>query len=77
MSATKDARHLSGADLGRHITAPIPGGKYAGPWQLDGTIIGVKHFASGDVQITAQDQTQIRFGVIPGTQPVTITGATR
>ncbi|MHC6176226.1 hypothetical protein [Glutamicibacter sp. X7] len=77
MSATKDARHLSGADLGRHITAQIPGGKYAGPWQLAGTIISVKHFATGDVQITAQDQSQIRFGVIPGTQPVTISGVAR
>lgn len=77
MSATKDARHLSGADLGRHITAPIPGGRYAGPWQLGGTIIGVKHFANGDVQITVQDKSQIRFGVIPSTQTVTITGATR
>mgnify|MGYP003598945666 CR=1 FL=1 len=29
--SVRDARHLSGADIGRTITVTIPGGRWAGP----------------------------------------------
>lgn len=75
MPVTREAKHLSGADIGKHVRLMVPGGKHTGPWELAGELLSLGHWHQGEVTITVLREDGPAMGSkIPPETPVTITG---
>lgn len=77
MTTQIEARRLSGDDRGKHVALQVEGGRHTGPWQLEGELRAVSHFADGTITIvvTREDGPAMGTGIKPDTQ-VMITGRT-
>ncbi|OIH86006.1 hypothetical protein BLJ79_04215 [Arthrobacter sp. UCD-GKA] len=76
MPATREARYLSGVDIGKHVRLMVPGGKHTGPWEIEGKLVGATHFGDGAVSMIVLRATggPRQVGYLPPETPVTITG---
>ena len=76
MPATREARYLSGADRGKHVSLTVPGGRF-GDWELAGELVGTRHWGDGTVDILV-NRGDVRGPSIathlPPETPITITG---
>lgn len=75
MPVTREAKHLSGVDRGKHVSLMVPGGKYTGPRELAGELITVTHWGDGKLSmIVLRNDGPKAAGGIPPDTLVTITG---
>lgn len=72
---SREARYLSGVDRGKHVRLMVPGGRYTGPWELDGELVRVTHWGDGTVSLHVIRDDGPKAGTdIPANTIVTITG---
>lgn len=77
MSVTREARYLSGADRGKHVSLTVPGSRF-GDWALAGELVGTRHWGDGTVDILVKWDGESRgpriANHLPPETPVIITG---
>lgn len=75
MPVTREAKYLSGADIGKHVRLMVPGGKYTGPWELAGELIKITHWTDAMLSLHVLREDGPKRGTeIPAETLATITG---
>lgn len=60
MPVTREARHLSGVDRGKHVHLTVPRIRHS-PWELAGELISTRHWGDGTVDLIVQRDTGPRL----------------
>lgn len=77
MTTQIEARRLSGDDRGKHVSLQVEGGRNTGPWQLEGELRRIIHWADGTTSlIVLRDDGPALGSKVPEDTIVSITGRT-